>query len=258
MSAAGERVRDAAEAKAVQSPQVNVGLALSYRKEGTIQAGHWCVGGSSALYVRGQKPYAAAMATSAPHRRVIMDADDVRRVTARLAHDIDDRVRAAAHGPLGLNPALLTLVGIRTGGAHLAHRLARALGPIAGRVPDVGILDITLYRDDVLAGGAMPVLQGTEIDFDIEGRPIILVDDVLFTGRTVRAALEALLDLGRPAAVMLAVLVDRGLRELPIAPDFVGRSVETSRAERVDVAFVESGADADDVSISLAADRRLR
>ncbi len=198
------------------------------------------------------------MVSPATHRRVIMDADDVRRVTARLAHDIDDKVRAAAQGPLALDPSLLALVGIRTGGAHLAHRLAKELTAIAGREPEVGILDITLYRDDVLAGGAMPLLQGTEIDFDIERRPIILVDDVLFTGRTVRAALEALLDVGRPAAVMLAVLVDRGLRELPIAPDFVGRSVETSRAERVDVDLVESGAAADGVSVTLNAERRRR
>ncbi len=198
------------------------------------------------------------MVSPATHRRVIMDADDVRRVTARLAHDIDDKVRAAAQGPLALDPSLLALVGIRTGGAHLAHRLAKELAAIAGREPEVGILDITLYRDDVLAGGAMPLLQGTEIDFDIERRPIILVDDVLFTGRTVRAALEALLDVGRPAAVMLAVLVDRGLRELPIAPDFVGRSVETSRAERVDVDLVESGAAADGVSVTLNAERRRR
>ena len=150
----------------------------------------------------------------------------------------------------------LALVGVRTGGAHLAMRLADELARIRGTRPDVGLLDITLYRDDVLTGGAMPLLRGTEIAFDIERRPIVLVDDVLYTGRTVRAALDALLDLGRPSLVRLAVLVDRGLRELPIAADFVGRAIETTRSERVRVQLREEGHADDGVVVTLAGERR--
>ncbi len=188
--------------------------------------------------------------------RRVLEHDDVRRVIARLAHDVDDRLRQDSKGPLALDPARLALVGIRTGGAHLALRLAEELLKVTGRAPEVGLLDITLYRDDVLAGGAMPLLRGTEIDFDVDGRPIVLVDDVLFTGRTVRAALDALLDLGRPASVRLAVLVDRGLRELPIAADFVGRSLETTRLEHVGVQLIEAGHDSDAVVVTVKTDRR--
>jgi pyrimidine operon attenuation protein/uracil phosphoribosyltransferase len=188
--------------------------------------------------------------------RVLMDHDDVRRVIARLAHEIDDRVRAAEREPLAIDPDRLAIVGIRTGGAFVAQRIAAALLALRGRAPEVGLLDITLYRDDVLSGTSMPMLRGTEIPFDVEGRPIVLVDDVLFTGRTVRAGLEALLDLGRPSCVLLAVLVDRGLRELPIAPDFVGRAVKTSRAEHVSVQLQEAGAAVDVVEVSAPRDRR--
>jgi pyrimidine operon attenuation protein/uracil phosphoribosyltransferase len=188
--------------------------------------------------------------------RVLMDHDDVRRVIARLAHEIDDRVRAAEREPLAVDPDRLAVVGIRTGGAFIAQRIAAALLALRGRAPEVGLLDITLYRDDVLSRTSMPVLRGTEIPFDVEGRPIVLVDDVLFTGRTVRAGLEALLDLGRPSCVLLAVLVDRGLRELPIAPDFVGRAVKTSRAEHVSVQLREAGAAVDVVEVSVSSDRR--
>jgi pyrimidine operon attenuation protein / uracil phosphoribosyltransferase len=190
--------------------------------------------------------------------RQVLGADDVRRVVMRLAHDIDDSLRRDEKGPLALRPEALALVGIRTGGAHLAVRLADALASIAGRRPEVGSLDITLYRDDVLAGGNLPLLQGTDIPFPIEGRPVVLVDDVLFTGRTVRAALDALLDLGRPAVVRLAVLVDRGLRELPIAADFVGRGLETTWQERVDVHLTETGHDTDAVVLGPTEDRRSR
>lgn len=182
--------------------------------------------------------------------------DDVRRVVARMAHDIDDRLRADEQGPLRLDPSRLALVGIRTGGAHLAMRLAAELQALRGTAPPVGLLDITLYRDDVLAGGNMPLLRGSEVDFDVFGRPIVLVDDVLFTGRTVRAGLDALLDLGRPSVVRLAVLVDRGLRELPIAGDFVGRALDTTKDEHVEVVLVEEGAAADAVVVSLKRDRR--
>jgi pyrimidine operon attenuation protein/uracil phosphoribosyltransferase len=178
-------------------------------------------------------------------------------VVARLAHDIDDRTAADERGPLGIPRTALALVGIRTGGAHLAERLATELARIRGARPDVGVLDITLYRDDVLlAGNPVPQLRGTDVRFDVDGRYIVLVDDVLFTGRTVRAALDALLDIGRPACVRLAVLVDRGLRELPIAADFVGRSLETSRADHVEVRLTEEQHLEDEVVLSVHVDRR--
>jgi pyrimidine operon attenuation protein/uracil phosphoribosyltransferase len=208
-----------------------------------------------ALYELAPKPYATNM-TEAQGSRTLFSHDDVRRVVARLAHEIDDRLRADERGPLGLERKRVAVVGIRTGGAHLAHRLAAELEPLIGHLPDVGILDITLYRDDVLASGASALLKGTDIDFDIDGRPVILVDDVLFTGRTIRAALDALLDLGRPGCVRLAVLVDRGLRELPIAADFVGRTIETTRGERVKVELVEEGHAVDEVKVVLKSDRR--
>ena len=189
--------------------------------------------------------------------RRFVGADDLRRVVSRIAHDIDDRSAAEERGPLAIARNTLALVGVRTGGAHLAERIANELARIRGARPDVGLLDITLYRDDVLLSGrAVPVLRGTDVPFDVAGRYIVLVDDVLFTGRTVRAALDALLDLGRPACVRLAVLVDRGLRELPIAADFVGRTLETSRTDHVEVRLVEEGHAADEVLLSVHRDRR--
>ena len=190
-------------------------------------------------------------------RRRVLDRGDVQRVSARLAHEIVDRVAADARGPLAVDPSSLAVIGIRTGGAHLAARLALRIGEITGRAPPVGLLDITLYRDDVLLmGNPVPQLRGTDVPFDLEGRPVVLIDDVLYTGRTVRAALEALLELGRPAYVRLAVLVDRGLRELPVAADFVGRTLETRREERVKVRLTESGADEDEVVVEVRGDRR--
>ena len=189
--------------------------------------------------------------------RRVLEHDDVRRVIARLVHDVDDKLRQDSKGPLALDPTRLALIGVRTGGAHLALRLAKELEVVTGRLPEVGLLDITLYRDDVLTG-SMPLLRGTEIDFDVEGRPLVLVDDVLFTGRTVRAALDALLDLGRPGCVRLAVLVDRGLRELPIAADFTGRALETTRQEHVSVQLVEEGHEQDAVVVAVKAERRSR
>lgn len=190
-------------------------------------------------------------------RRRVLDRGDVQRVLARLAHEIVDRVAADARGPLGVDPGSLAIVGVRTGGAHLATRLAAHIGEITGKAPPVGLLDITLYRDDVLLmGNPVPQLRGTEVPFDLEGRAVVLVDDVLYTGRTVRAALEALLELGRPACVRLAVLVDRGLRELPVAADFVGRALETRREERVRVRLTETGAEDDEVVVEVKGDRR--
>lgn len=158
---------------------------------------------------------------------------------ARLcdAEGMDDLLTALAQriaeGRRGGEP--LRLVGIRTRGYPIAGRIAAALQPLVGGHVPVGALDITLYRDDLDHGNRWPVLHGTEIPFDVDGAEIVLVDDVLFTGRTVRAALNAVCDLGRPARVRLAVLIDRGHRELPVQPDYVGLTVETGRDEHVRV-----------------------
>ena len=161
----------------------------------------------------------------------IMDADDIRRAITRIGHEIVEKNHGAQD---------LALVGILTRGAPLADRLAKLLLQIEGVAVPVGRLDIGLYRDDYAAhptGRPAPV--PTDIPFDVTGKRIVLVDEVLFTGRTVRAALSALLDLGRPATIQLAVLLDRGHRELPIRPDFVGKNVPTSRHEYVRVCLRE-------------------
>ncbi len=165
--------------------------------------------------------------------RVLMDEDQVRRTIARIAHEIVER-----HA----DPRAVTLVGIHRRGVPLAARLARDIAEFAGHAPDMGTLDIALYRDDV--GTGVPVLGETNLPFDVSARPVILVDDVLYTGRTVRAAIDALFDFGRPPQVQLAVLIDRGHRELPIRPDYVGKNLPTSRHERVYVHLSEvDGAD---------------
>ena len=161
----------------------------------------------------------------------IMDAAEIDRSLTRIAHEILEKNR---------NSSELGIVGIRTRGVPLAQRLTKILGELSGAELQIGLLDINLYRDDVSAIADHPVLRKTEIPFDVDGAKIVLVDDVLFTGRTVRAAIEALLDLGRPRRIMLAVLVDRGHRELPIRADFVGKNVPTSRRELVDVRLTET------------------
>ncbi|HVE92141.1 MAG TPA: bifunctional pyr operon transcriptional regulator/uracil phosphoribosyltransferase PyrR [Actinomycetota bacterium] len=157
-----------------------------------------------------------------------MEAEDVRRAQTRIAHEILERNRGSSG---------LTLIGIRTRGAVLARRLASAIGQIEGTAPEAGDLDVTLYRDDLSSRGLRPV-EATEVP-GVDGRVVVLVDDVLYTGRTVRAALNALNDLGRPVCVQLAVLVDRGHRELPIRADFVGRNLPTSSREDVRVLLAE-------------------
>lgn len=163
---------------------------------------------------------------------VILDAQAIERALNRIAHEILERNR----GTEGL-----ALVGIRTGGAHLARRLVERIQAIEGGPVDLGILDITLYRDDLALRKAQPVLRKTEIPFDVTNRRIVLVDDVLFTGRTIRAALDGIMDLGRPRCIQLAVLIDRGHRELPIRPDYVGKNIPTAREERVKVRLLEEG-----------------
>ena len=180
------------------------------------------------------------MTTHLPGReaaKVLLDAAAVERTLSRIAHELIER-----------NPHLdgVALVGIHTRGVPIANRLRALIAERSGVLVDIGAVDITFHRDDVLvrAGGpplhAQPIVRGTELEFPHEGKTVVLVDDVLFTGRTIRAAIDALLEYGRPARVQLAVLVDRGHRELPIRPDYVGKNVPTSLAERVRVELGET------------------
>ena len=164
---------------------------------------------------------------------VVMDADRIGRTLTRIAHEIVERNKGVEN---------LALVGVRTRGVHIARRLARSLKDITGDDVPTGALDITLYRDDLMrqAVGPQPLVRRTEIPFSIDNRRILLVDDVLYTGRTVRAALDALIDFGRPGAIQLVVLVDRGHRELPIKADYVGKNLPTSRLEIVNVRLHET------------------
>ena len=164
---------------------------------------------------------------------VVMDADRITRTLTRIAHEIVERNRGVES---------LALVGVRTRGVHLAQRLARILKDITGQDVPNGALDITLYRDDLMRQvvGPQPLVRRTEIPFSIDSRKILLVDDVLYTGRTTRAALDALIDFGRPLAIQLVVLVDRGHRELPIKADYVGKNLPTSAEESVQVCLQES------------------
>jgi len=167
----------------------------------------------------------------------VMDADRMSRALTRIAHEILERNR-------GLDE--IALVGIRTRGVPLARRLARSLKEINGDAVETGALDITLYRDDLMRHpvGPQPVVRSTEIPFSIDNRKILLVDDVLYTGRTIRSALDALIDFGRPRAIQLVVLIDRGHRELPIKADYVGKNVPTSMRQSVQVRLQEiDGAD---------------
>ena len=160
----------------------------------------------------------------------LMDADDVRRAVTRIAHEIIERDKGGEG---------LVLVGIANRGDHLARRLAEQIHRIEGAAVPVGILDITFYRDDIGMKSEAPEVHETRIGFDLNGSTVVLVDDVLFTGRTIRAAMDALMDLGRPRRIQLAVLVDRGHRELPIRADFVGKNVPTRRADDVRVLVSE-------------------
>lgn len=170
----------------------------------------------------------------------ILNVDDIRRALVRIAHEIAERNE-------GVNNIIL--VGLRRRGVPLAERIATTLADFEGQKVPVGQLDITLYRDDLSLRGPAPLVGKTTIPHDVTGRVIVLVDDVLYTGRTARAALDAIADLGRPARIQLAVLVDRGHRELPIRADFVGKNVPTSRDERVDVRLSEIDGETDEVVI---------
>jgi pyrimidine operon attenuation protein/uracil phosphoribosyltransferase len=160
----------------------------------------------------------------------ILDEAEIRRAVTRIAHEILER----NHGASGV-----VLVGIANRGDDLARRLAAAIRQIESADVPVGVLDITFYRDDIGLTAEAPQVHETRIPFDVSGRTVVLVDDVLFTGRTIRAAMDALMDLGRPKRIQLAVLVDRGHRELPIRADFVGKNVPTSHADQVRVMIEE-------------------
>jgi pyrimidine operon attenuation protein/uracil phosphoribosyltransferase len=163
-------------------------------------------------------------------KRDILTKEEIGRAITRIAHEIVEKNK-------GVNE--LAIVGIRTRGYIMAERIARVISELYGSKLDVGALDITFYRDDLSLVSEQPVVHNTEIDFDIEGKNIILIDDVLYTGRTIRCALDALMDFGRPRTIQLAVLVDRGHRELPIRADYVGKNLPTSQKELVQVRLEE-------------------
>ncbi len=163
--------------------------------------------------------------------RQIMTADEIRRATVRISHEIVEKQAGTAG---------LALVGIQRRGVPLARRIADAIEEHEGVRLPVGALDITFYRDDLSLVAQQPVVKGTDLPFDLNGATVVLVDDVLYTGRTIRAAMDALVDFGRPQAIRLAVLIDRGHRELPIRADHVGKNVPTSREEIVKVHLLET------------------
>jgi pyrimidine operon attenuation protein/uracil phosphoribosyltransferase len=174
------------------------------------------------------------MTPNRQQERLVMEAGDMARAMSRIAHEILERNKGVKD---------LGLVGIRTGGVHLAHRLVRRIQDIEGVAVPIGELDITLYRDDLSLRKEQPVLRKTSVPFDISGKIIVLVDDVLFTGRTIRAAMDGLIDLGRPAEIQLAVMVDRGHRQLPIKATYIGKNIPTSRDENIQVMLEEAGED---------------
>ena len=175
---------------------------------------------------------------------VVLDHDDMRRTMVRIAHEIVEK-----------NPeGAVALVGIHRRGAVLAQRLHALVGELLDTEVPLGFVDIAFYRDDLATRPAAPVVHATQLDFPVGGRTIVIVDDVLYTGRTVRAAIDAIFDYGRPARVQLATLVDRGHRELPIRPDYVGKNLPTSQEQRVNVRVKEIDA-RDEVTIGPASER---
>lgn len=163
-------------------------------------------------------------------KNVIMDSEAIRRALVRIAHEIIEKNKGVED---------VVIVGIRTRGVPLAQRIAAEINAIENCEMTVGMLDITLYRDDLSTLGYNPVVHGTDINFDLSGKHVVLADDVLYTGRTIRAALDAVIDMGRPKTIQLAVLVDRGHKELPIRADYVGKNVPTSQKETIEVVLNE-------------------
>lgn len=183
--------------------------------------------------------------------RVVLDHDDLSRTLVRVAHEIIEKNPGEQDAT---GSTSLAVVGIHTRGAVLAHRLHALVAELCGAEIPLGDVDISLYRDDALGRppSDAPVVHATHLDFDVEGRTIVLVDDVLYTGRTVRAAIDALFDYGRPERIQLAVLADRGHRELPIRPDYTGKNLPTARGERVFVRLEETDG-IDEVAIATPA-----
>lgn len=165
-------------------------------------------------------------------KAIVLDEQAIRRALTRIAHEIIEKNKGIEN---------CVLIGIRTRGIYLANRLAERISEIEGKEIQVGELDITLYRDDLskTTADGNPIVNGSDIPVEIEQKTVILVDDVLYTGRTVRAGMDALVDMGRPSQIQLAVLIDRGHRELPIRADFVGKNVPTSQTEKISVALTE-------------------
>ena len=172
-------------------------------------------------------------------KTILMDEQAIFRALVRIAHEIVEKNKGVAN---------VVLVGIRSRGVPLAERIAYAIENIEGTRPPVGVLDITLYRDDLSTLSYQPIVRPTTMPVDLDGKIVVLVDDVLYTGRTIRAALDAIIDMGRPTAIQLSVLIDRGHRELPIRADYVGKNVPTSSKESVNVKVMELD-DADQVVI---------
>ena len=171
--------------------------------------------------------------------KIIMTAEDIRRTLARIAHEIIEQNKATDH---------LILIGMRTRGVPLAKRLATNIETLEKAKIPVGALDFSLYRDDLSWLDSQPVVQHTDIPTSVDGKSIVLVDDVLYTGRSTRAAMDALIDLGRPQSIQLAVLIDRGHREMPIRPDYIGKNIPSARNEEIRVHLVETD-DIDEVAI---------
>ena len=161
---------------------------------------------------------------------IVFNEKDISRALTRISHEILEKNKGASN---------LAIVGIRTRGVTLAERVRKKINEIEGIEINFGVLDITLYRDDLASGKQNPVIEKTNISFPLVGKQVVLIDDVLFTGRTIRAAIDALIDFGRPASVQLGVLIDRGHRELPIRPDYVGKNIPTSKTNRVQVLMRE-------------------
>jgi pyrimidine operon attenuation protein/uracil phosphoribosyltransferase len=177
-------------------------------------------------------------------KKIIMTPEDIRRTLARIAHEIIEQSKTAEH---------LVLIGMHTRGVPLAKRLATFIEDLEGRKIPIGALDIRLYRDDLPATNSQPIVQHTDILVSIDDKSVVLVDDVLFTGRSARAAMDALTDLGRPKLIQLAVLVDRGHREMPIRANYVGKNVPSSRHEEIQVQLLETDG-IDEVAITDTAD----
>ena len=184
-----------------------------------------------------------------PERTVVLDGDDMRRTLARIAHEIVEKNPPEPSDAESSGPQRPAIVGVHRRGAILARRLHAIVDELYGADVPLGDVDISFYRDDLGTRPASPQVLATHLDFSVEGRTVVIVDDVLYTGRTIRAAIDAIFDYGRPARIQLAVLVDRGHRELPIRPDYVGKNIPTARTERVNVRTCEIDG-VDEVSIA--------